>query len=646
MTTGLTARRALGRAAPSPSRLRAALLLPIALGTLPALCRAAEVDELQTIVITATRVPTPVLQVASSITVVTAADLEARQERTFAAVLRDIPGLNVVQQGGPGAETSVFMRGTNSNHTKVLVDGIDVSDPSNANAAFDFGQLLTQDIERVEVLRGPQSGLYGSDAIGGVINVITRAGSGPMKLSASVEGGTFDSLNQTAGVSGSQEAFHYSANVAHLHSGSTPVTPLDLLAPGEQRHNDSYDNFTVSSKLGFDLTPDFDLGLVTRYTNTHLHYTGEDFTNFPVDIPAAQQSASDTDEYYGRASAHLVSLQGGLNQTLGLAFTRNRTATLQPQTAESLNTGERVKLDWQGAVRVSSTQSVLLGLEDARDEISAPLSASLRIASAYVELQSHLGEHWFSALNARYDDNDRFGSKVTYRIAPTWVSSESGTKLKASVGSGFKAPTLGELFQSFPPFFFANPDLKPESSVGYDLGIEQGLGAGVVRIGATWFHNRIRDLITTDVTGTTYANVGRASTDGVESFVTYQPLRQLSLRLDYTYTQATDDVLHVELLRRPKHKGNLNATWRASDALLLNASVLTVSGWVDGNRDFSIPRLDAPGYTTANLAASFDLSRQWALFGRIDNLLDRHYENPVGFLQPGIGVFAGIKTQL
>jgi vitamin B12 transporter len=630
MTTGLTVRRALGSAA---------LLLYVAFP------RASDADALPTIVITATRIPTPELDVASSVTVVTADEIAARQERTFVEVLKDIPGLNVVQQGGPGAETSVFMRGTNSNHTKVLVDGIDVSDPSNVNAAVDFGQLLTQDIERVEVLRGPQSGLYGSDAIGGVINVITRAGAGPMKLSASVEGGAFDTFNQTASVRGSQDAFHYSANIAHLHSGSTPVTPLDLLAPGERRNNDYYDNFTVSGKLGFDVTPDFDLGLVARYTNTHLHYTGEDYSTFPA-LPAAQQSASNTDQYYGRASAHLVSLQGGLNQTLGVAFTRDRTATLQPQTPESLNSGERVKLDWQGAIRVSSAHSVLLGLEDARDEISAPISASIRIASAYLELQSQLGEHWFSALNARYDDNDRFGSKVTYRIAPTWVSSASGTKLKGSVGSGFKAPTLSELFQSFPPFFFANPDLKPESSVGYDLGIEQGLGGGVVRIGATWFYNRIRDLITTDVTGTTYANVGRASTDGVESFLAYQPVRQLTLRLDYTYTEATDEVLHEELLRRPKHKGNLNATWRAADALLLNASVLTVSGWVDGNRDFSIPRLDAPGYTTVNLAASFDLSQQLAVFGRIDNLFDRHYENPVGFLQPRIGVIAGIRAKL
>ena len=629
MTTGLTVRRALGSAA---------LLLYVAF---PAW---SDTGLVPTIVITATRIPTPELDVASSVSVVTADEIAARQERTFAELLKDIPGLNVVQQGGPGAETSVFMRGTNSNHTKVLVDGIDVSDPSNVNAAFDFGQLLTQGIDRVEVLRGPQSGLYGSDAIGGVINVITKAGSGPMQLSASVEGGTFSSFNQAAAASGSQGAFHYSANVAHLHVGATPVTPLDLLAPGEPRNDDYYDNFTVASKLGFDLTPDLDLGLVARYTNTHLRYTGEDFSTFPA-LPAAQQSASNTDQYYGRASAHLVSLDGRLNQTLGVAYTRNQTTTLQPQIPESLNTGKRLKVDWQGAIRISSAHSLLLGLEDARDEISAPILASTRIASAYVELQSQLGAHWFSALNARYDDNDRFGSKLTYRIAPTWVSSVSGTKLKASVGTGFKAPTLSELFQSFPPFFFANPDLQPETSVGYDLGIEQGLGGGRVRIGATWFYNRIRDLIATDVTGTTYANVGRASTDGVEGFVAYQPVKQLTLRLDYTYTEATDDLLHQELLRRPKHKGNLNATWQATDALLLNASVLTVSSWVDGNRDFSIPRLDAPGYTTVNLAASFALSRQLAVFGRIENLLDRHYENPVGFLQPRMGVFAGIRAQ-
>src|SRR4029077_9322429 len=172
------------------------------------------------------RVPTPPEQVASSVTVVTAEDIEARQERTIVDVLKDVPGLNVLQTGGAGGTASVFMRGTNSNHTKVLIDGIDVGDPSNATGAYDFGQLLTQDIERVEVLRGPQSGLYGSDAIGGVISVITKAGSGPLKASALLEGGSFDTFNQAGGVSGSQRSLHLAPPGAALPLCDHPRTPL------------------------------------------------------------------------------------------------------------------------------------------------------------------------------------------------------------------------------------------------------------------------------------------------------------------------------------------------------------------------------------------------------------------------------------
>lgn len=649
MTTGPHARRALDRAAP----LRLRLLDTIAFLTLAAMGSTAHAidalpDELQAVVITATRVPTPQLELASSITVVTAEQIEARQERTFADVLGDIPGLNVVQTGGPGGATSVFMRGTNSNHTKVLIDGIDVSDPSNSTGAFDFGQLLTQDIERVEVLRGPQSGLYGSDAIGGVINIITKRGSGPLEFTGLLEGGSFDTFNQAAGISGSADAFHYAANLTHYHAGATPVTPLDLLPPAEQRNDDYYDNFGVSTKLGYGLTPDFDLGLVARYTSIDLRTTGDTFDPLTfASFPAAEQTSAKTDEYFARLSAHLVSFGGVFEQTLGFAYTRARSSTLQPQTPEALNTGDRKKLDWQGNLKLASTETLVLGAEYERDGISEPIAADVHISSGYAELQSQLGENFFSALNVRYDDNSRFGNKVTYRFAPAYVIAGSATKLKASVGTGFKAPTLSELFQDFPPFFFANPNLKAETSTGWDAGIEQGFANETLRLGVTYFYNRIKNLITTDpVTFSTYANVGRASTDGIESFIAYQPLKALTLRLDYTYTQATDDVAHEELLRRPMHRGSFNASWQPTNAWRVDVTVLAVGGWIDGSRDFSVPRLDAPGYTTVNLAVTYDLTRHLALFGRIDNLLDRHYENPVGFLQPSLGAFAGIKVKL
>ena len=153
--------------------------------------------------------------------------------------LANVPGLNIVQSGGPGGQTSVFMRGTNSNQVKVLIDGIDVSDPSNPNRSFDFGQLLTADIERIEVLRGPQSGLYGADAIGGVISIITKKGEGPPKATATVEGGSFGTFNQTASLSGGDQRSNYAFTAAHFRAASTPVTPLELLPPGRQRSTTS-----------------------------------------------------------------------------------------------------------------------------------------------------------------------------------------------------------------------------------------------------------------------------------------------------------------------------------------------------------------------------------------------------------------------
>jgi vitamin B12 transporter len=600
-----------------------------------------------TLVVTATRVPTPELEVASSITVVSAEDIAARQYQTLPDVLKQVPGLNLVQTGGPGGQTSVFMRGTNSNHTKVLVDGIDVSDPSNSGGAFDFGQFLTQDIEKVEILRGPQSGLYGSDAIGGVINIITKSGAGPTQLNARIEAGSFDSFNQSGGVSGSAEQFHYAANVEHMHSGEIPVTPLELLAPGERRIDDYYDNFTASTKLGFDLSEHADLGLVARYTDTHLRITGENFDLFPApDQPDSAQSPNNTVQFYARASAHWGSFAGLLDQTLGAAYSNVKTSDFSPENPRSDTFGERVKFDWQGIIQIAKDEKLVLGAEHQRDEITSPILASTRIDSGYVELQSGFAGQFFDALSLRFDDNDRFGSKLTYRFAPEYLLTESGTKIKSSIGSGFKAPTLNQLFQSFPDFgFFANPNLKAESSLGWDVGFEQALASNALHFGATYFRNDIKNLITDNVEFTTDINVGRARTEGIESFVSYQPLQSLLLRLDYTYTQAEDEIARQELLRRPKHKASLNAAWAASSQLALNATLLSVSSWIDGNRDFSVEPLTAPGYTIVDLAGSYDLAVHWAVYARIENLFDRRYQNPDGFLQPSRGVFAGIKTK-
>jgi vitamin B12 transporter len=617
-----------------------------------ALAHADDADSsLQPMVVSATRVPTPESEVASSVTVINAEQIAAMQATTLPDVLKFVPGLNLVQSGGQGGQTSIFMRGTNSNHVKVIVDGIDVTDPSTPTATFNFGQFTVQDIERIEILRGPQSGLYGSDAIGGVINIITRNGSGPPRLTAAIEGGSFQTFNQAAGVSGSQDSLSYSATVEHVHAGSTPVTPLDLLPAGEGRRNDYDDNLTASTKLGYAISSNMDVGVVGRYTDSHLHFTSDAFD--PVtfaSFPDANQSESDTTGLYGRVFGHLALMDGRLDQTLGVAYTHERSFSKSPDFDDELDIGKRLKVDYQGSAKLldseADSQTLVFGAEHARDQVSEPIDAGLSIDSGYLELQSQFARQLFTAINVRYDGNSQFGHDWTYRFAPTYVIAPTGTQIRASIGTGFKAPTLAELYENFPPFFFGNPDLKPEKSVGWDAGVEQSLLQDAVHVGATWFHIRLHDLIDTDVTGSTYANVDRATTRGVESFISYKPWSALSLRLDYTFTEATDDVLRQELLRRPKHKATFNADWQASNALSVDLNLMYLGSWIDASRDFSVPRLAAPGYFTANVAGNYKLTQNFEIYVRVGNLLDRHYENPVGFQQPYFGAFGGIKLRL
>lgn len=574
----------------------------------------------------------------------TAVDIERDQRRTVPDVLSVLPGLNLVQGGGPGAVTSIFMRGTNSNHTKVLIDGIDVSDPSNPTRVFDFGQMLTGDIDRIEVLRGPQSGLYGADAIGGVISITTKKGSGPPKVSATMEGGSFGTFNQTASLSGSYDRFNYAFNVAHFRSTDTPVTPLNLLPPGRQRINDFYDNVTLSTRLGMDVNENFTVNFIARYTDATLRFTGDDFSVFPA-VPAAAQSTQHVRQFFTRGEAVVTLWDGRFKNFFGVNFTDHWNWNKTPDPAPAtINQGDRVKFDWRGQLAVMPGQTLVAGLEHETERLTnATLTAENGNKAGFVELQSEFFERLFVASNIRYDINDRFGGHATWRVAPAYIVPGTETKLKASVGTGFKAPTLSQMFADFPPTFFGNPNLRPEESLGYDLGFEQPLFNNRMRFGATYFHNDITNLINTNANFTTLINVDKATTQGVEAFVAVIVTDRFRVRGDYTFTKAIDATTGLELLRRPQHKGSVTAVWNPYDPLTLSATLLHVSSWVDGNRDFSIPRLTAPGYTVVNVAANYVVSENIKVFARADNLFDVRYQNPTGYERPGLGVFGGVR---
>jgi vitamin B12 transporter len=604
------------------------------------------------VVVSPTATVTPLDQIASSVTVITAKDMERDQRRTAPDALATVPGLNVVQSGGPGGLTSVFMRGTNSNHTKILIDGIDVSDPSNPNRSFDLGQMLTADIQQIEVLRGPQSGLYGADALGGVISIITKKGEGPPRATGTIEGGSFGTFNQTAGLSGAQDRINYAFNVAHFSATDVPVTPLELLPPRQKAIGNSYDNMTYSTKLGADVSENLTLNAVVRYTDATLHFTGDTFD--PVSFasfPAAAQSTQIVHQLFTREEAVWSVLDGRIKNYFGVNYTNNWNYNISPgDAAPTITTGDRVKYDWHTVTQLAPYHTVIIGAEHETETLqTSAVSAENTNKAWYVELQSQFANRVFLVENLRQDDNDRFGEHPTFRLAPAFIVPFTETKLKASYGTGFKAPTLNQLFVSFPAFFFfANPNLKPEESVGYDAGFEQPLFNNRLRFGSTYFHNNITNLIQSVVDPATFSstnvNVGMATTEGTENFVAAAITDRIRVRADYTFTRTVDAMTGLELLRRPKEKWSTNVSWNPIDPLTLSATVLHTGSFIDANRDFSIPRLLASGYTVVNVAADYAVTDQLKVFGRVDNLFNVHYQNPTGFLQPGLGVYGGIRV--
>jgi vitamin B12 transporter len=626
---------------------------------------------LPTIVVSPTTIPTPEKEIASSVTVITAADIERQQYRTVPDALSAVPGLNVVQTGGPGGQTSVFIRGTNSNQVKVLIDGVDAGDPSIVNGAFDFAHLLTGDIAQMEVLRGPQSGLYGADAIGGVISITTKKGEGPAKVTATLEGGSFQTFNQTASLSGSEGAFNYAFNVLHYRVGSVPVTPLDLLAPGVQRNNDNYDNWTYSTRLGYDITDNLAVNLTGRYINAKHGFTGDDFVNFFPPSPEVLQETQRNHQLFTRGEVVWSLFDNRFKNFFGVNYSNQWTWIMNPNpdsftpfgsvAPPTTNVGERTKFDWRGEVRVIPGQTLVLGLEDQRETLRTDstftalgqqftTNESTGNKAAWAELQSNFYDRFFLVSNIRYDDNDSFGAHTTWRVGPAFIVPGTETKLKATYGTGFKAPTLVQLFVNNPSIGqLANPNLQPETSSGFDVGFEQPLLNGRVNFGVTYYQNDVKNLIIgvfPSATTFTNENVGRAKMHGTESFVSATVTDQFKVRFDYTTTRTRDETTDLGLLRRPGNKASVAAVWTPLNELTIAATLVHVSSWVDVNRDTAvfIPRLDAPAYTTFNLAANYIVNKNVTVFARADNLFNEQYQNPVGFLRPGLGVYGGVRV--
>lgn len=597
-------------------------------------------------VISSTRTEIPRGQDGSSVTVITGEQLRSSGQGLLHEALRGVPGLNVVRAGSPGQQTSVFIRGAESRHTKVLLDGIPLNDPSSPSRAFDFSNLTVDNIERIEVLRGPQSTLYGSDAIGGVINIITRRGEGPTKYRFSTLGGRYGTFRQSANVSGGTDRVYYSLGGSYVDSdGFTTAAPR--LGNSEK---DGFRNGNLSGRFGWLASDTTDVDVVVRYTDAEAQIDGYQFPVGPVD-DLLRKLKNETFAF--RTQLRTESFDGLIEQKFGFSYAHfNRRDTNAGFFGTPVFDGSTSKFDWQANVVLYETEvirSVLTSGLDYLDEgasSSASARQSLHATGFYVQQHLVLDDRWSTVAGARWDRYSLAGPAKTYRVTSRYTADESGTAFHGSIGTGFRAPAINELFDPN----LGNLDLKPERSFGWELGVEQSLADGDLVIDATYFRNDIDNLIVYQFDGTGpfgghLYNVDEALTAGVEVTANLRVSEATSATFGYTSLDARNRTTGSRLMRRPSNTYRIGLDHRFADE---GVSVGLNYQWVDRRDDF-----DGGGFVTSvdeysllNATVRWDYTDRLQLFARLDNITDETYEEVWGFATPRFGIYAGVTILL
>jgi vitamin B12 transporter len=610
---------------------------------------------LDEIVVTATRVETPVEEVASSISIVTSKDIEDKKEPIVLDVLRGLPGVDVTQTGGLGKASSIYIRGANPEHTLVMIDGMEVNDVMHFGRLYDFADLSVDNIERVEVLRGPQSTLYGSGAIGGVINIITKKGSGKPKFFVAGEGGSYNTYRESAGLEGSIKSFYYSLGSSHINSkGISSANRRD-----GNIETDGYDNTSFSSRFGFTVGKNVNTDFVVHYIKARADIDngggpgGDDINN----IYRATQLLL-------KGKTDITLFEGKWIQSIEFATNTNDRAYFNPVDFQHPVDAERAsykgrldKIGWQHVVEAHRTNTLTFGVEYKEEKGKSDYcwinawgtgttlfpEKSVHNTGYYIQDQVKLGEQFFGTVGIRLDDHSEIGSKTTYRIAPAYFIKKTGTKIRGTYGTGERAPSLYQLYAPATVWGpVGNTNLKPEESEGWDFGIDQDLFNEKVTLGITYFNNKFKNLIDYD-NALGYINIGKAGTDGVEFSARIKARDNLTFDLSYTCMDTENQDTGESLLRRPKNKFSVDTNYSFSEKGSVNLRVLYT-----GQRRDWMPYPSSGivgGHTVVNIATKYNITRQIQLFGRIENLLNRKYQEVYGYGTPGFSMYGGVKIE-
>ena len=436
-------------------------------------------------------------------------------------------------------------------------------------------------------------------------------------------------------------------------------------AAGEKYGNterDGYDGNNFSSRFGFDFDENSYINFFVRYINTKANYDqhGGRFGDDPT-------YKYKQEEVITRAEGGFKLFDGLWDQKIGVSYYKNLrkykydSTFNNPASSRSLYDGRRIQFDWLNNFNVSGENKIVFGFDGEIDQSASsflfvssfgPFESnipknSVSIFGLYLEDQVQLGNSFFATAGVRFDNNEKFGSAFTYRIAPAYIFWQTGTKIKATIGTGFKAPSIFYLYDPF----FGNENLDPEKSFGWDAGIEQFFFSQGVSLGITYFSNNFTDLIDLDENFKAI-NIDEATSKGIEFYITAHLMNNLTIKTNYTFTETKDESKNspdknMPLLRRPKHKIGFLTTYRFLNKGSISMELIYVGKRDDKNfSTFPAARVVLPDYTIVNLAAQFDVTPWLTVTGRVDNLFNKDYEDVLGYATPGLSGYAGVKVNL
>ena len=595
-----------------------------------------EEAEGESVIVSATRFDIPLDQSPASVSVISSNDLEQKQIERVSDALREVPGLSVVQTGTAGQLTSVFTRGLRSEHTQVLLDGVPIN--QGLQGAFDFANLTTDNIGRIEVVRGPQSTLYGPRALAGVIHLFTKEGEGTPGITLSSEGGSYDTFREALESDGRIGKFDYSIGASRLDSDNA-------------RPNNQYRNSAAIADVGW--SPNEQLRVSSLFTYS-LSDTGNPNTIFnpkPIDNFLTEKwlIAPHVDLRIGDWWEHKFIFSYDHERQLN---DPNQDGFVGPTRALF----ERTTIDYQNDLNPASWLRLTSGFfysrvnaGQERPFVSQAFGPQPTFISDHTEevagfLQATVNiDNFIFVAGGRLDHFNQFGDVWTYRFAGSYKFDKTNTTLHSSVATGFSPPTSQD------KIFGMNFGLRPEKDLGWDIGIEQRLWENRVTVGATYFHNDLSNLIGFNGQFQTL-NLGAAETQGLETELRAQPIADLTFTASYTYLDAektsSADISQprgARLPRRPRNEVYLSGSYLWWKKLRTTVEAKFVNARQELN--FGGPNFDIEDYSFVNVAVEYEINSHMSIFGRIDNLTDEHYAEVFGFPNLVQALYGGMKLR-